>query len=167
MPLSTSEAPHSPTRLLVAIPTEMLGGRLEFAYGVGGGGGHSLSIKSATIEVHGPYMAVASYVSSSGEVPALCMPLARSTVPPNTPLPLALQKENEVIKIKDLHRLSELDVRVDARIRLVTKAFKFEDETEGSDDDDDKVHAYCVVFSPFDRHPRIGKASRPYSPAGS
>ena len=58
---------------------------------------------------------------------------------PNTPLPLALQKENEVIKIKDLYRLSELDVRVDARIRLVTKAFKFEDETEGDDDDDDEV----------------------------
>ena len=81
-----------------------------------------------------------SYVSSSGEVPTLYMPLARSTVSPNTPLHFALQKENAVnIKIKDLHRLSELDVRADARTRLVTKEFKFEDETEGGDDDDDKV----------------------------
>ena len=58
---------------------------------------------------------------------------------PNTPLHFALQKENEVIKIKDLHRLSELDVRVDARTRLVAKALKFEDKTEGADDDDDEV----------------------------
>jgi hypothetical protein len=43
------------------------------------------------------------------------------------------------VYIKDLHRLSELDVRADARTRLVMKGFKFEDETEGGDDDDDKV----------------------------
>ena len=51
--LSKSEAPHSPTRLSVPIPIEVLGGKLEFAYRVGGGGGHSLSIESAAIEVHG------------------------------------------------------------------------------------------------------------------
>ena len=51
--LSTSEAPHHPARLSVAIPTEELGGKLELAYRVGGGGGHSLSIESAAVEVHG------------------------------------------------------------------------------------------------------------------
>jgi hypothetical protein len=84
--------------------------------------------------------AAVSYVNSSGEVPTLCMPLARSTMPPNTPLHFALQKVEDVyVYIKDLHRLSELDVRADARTRLVMKGFKFEDETEGGDDDDDKV----------------------------
>jgi hypothetical protein len=84
--------------------------------------------------------AAVSYVNSSGEVPTLCMPLARSTMPPNTPLHFALQKvEDLYVYIKDLHRLSELDVRADARTRLVMKGFKFEDETEGGDDDDDKV----------------------------
>ena len=53
VPLSTSKAPHDPARLSVAIPTEELGGKLEFAYRVGGGGGHSLSIESAAVEVHG------------------------------------------------------------------------------------------------------------------
>ena len=53
VPLSTSVAPHDPARLSVAIPTDVLGGKLEFAYRVGGGGGHSLSISSAVVEVHG------------------------------------------------------------------------------------------------------------------
>ena len=53
VPLSTSKAPHDPARLSVAIPTEELGGKLELAYRVGGGGGHSLSIESAAVEVHG------------------------------------------------------------------------------------------------------------------
>ena len=53
VPLSTSKAPHDPARLSVAIPTEELGGKLVFAYRVGGGGGHSLSIESAAVEVHG------------------------------------------------------------------------------------------------------------------
>ena len=88
----------------------------------------------------GDVTAVVSYVSSSGEVPTLCMPLARSTMPPNTPLHFALQKvEDLYVYIKDLHRLSELDVRADARTRLVMKGFKFEDDTEGGDDDDNKV----------------------------
>ena len=53
VPLSTSKAPHDPARLSVAIPKGELGGKLEFAYRVGGGGGHSLSIESAAVEVHG------------------------------------------------------------------------------------------------------------------
>ena len=53
VPLSTSKAPHDPARLSVAVPTEELGGKLELAYRVGGGGGHSLSIESAAVEVHG------------------------------------------------------------------------------------------------------------------
>ena len=84
--------------------------------------------------------AAVSYVSSSGEVPTLCLLLARSTVPQNTPLHFALQKVEDLqINIEDLHRLSELDVRVDARARLVAKALKFEDKTEGGGDDDDEV----------------------------
>ena len=51
--LSTSKAPHDPARLSVVIPNEELGGKLELAYRVGGGGGHSLSIESAAVEVHG------------------------------------------------------------------------------------------------------------------
>ena len=51
--LSTSIAPHDPARLSVAIPTKELGGKLEFAYRVGGGGGHSLSIESAAVKVDG------------------------------------------------------------------------------------------------------------------
>ena len=51
--LSTSTAPHDPARLSVAVPTEELGGKLELAYRVGGGGGHSLSIEGAEVEVHG------------------------------------------------------------------------------------------------------------------
>ncbi len=58
---------------------------------------------------------------------------------PNTPLHFTLQKRTEDINIKDLYRLSELDVRADARTRLVAKALKFEDKTEGADDDDDEV----------------------------
>ena len=71
VPLSTSAAPHSPTRLSVAIPTKVLGGKLEFAYRVGGGGGHSLSIESAAIEVHG---AGRSGVLNVGEIKYTSMP---------------------------------------------------------------------------------------------
>jgi hypothetical protein len=40
--------------------------------------------------------AAVSYVNSSGEVPTLCMPLARSTMPQNTPLHVALQKVEDL-----------------------------------------------------------------------
>ena len=91
---------------------------------------------------------------------------------PNTPLDFALQKENAAtIKIEDLHRLRELNVRADARTRLIAKALKFEDKTEGADDDDDEVHACSVnmalysalsTFSPFD--PRMGNSFPPPTP---
>ena len=60
------------------------------------------------------------------------------------PLHFALQKHNQDVVIEDLHRLSELDVRVHARTplaRLVAKALnvKSEDETEGDDNDNDEV----------------------------
>ena len=71
VPLSKSEAPHSPSRLSVAIPTGVLGGKLELAYRVGGGGGHSLSIESAAIEVHG---AGRSGVLNVGEIKYTSMP---------------------------------------------------------------------------------------------
>ena len=45
---------------------------------------------------HGDVIVVVSYVSSSGEVPTLCMPLARSTMPQNTPLHVALQKVEDL-----------------------------------------------------------------------
>ena len=51
--LSSRLRPHDPARLSVAVPAEELGGKLEFAYRVGGGGGHSLSIEGAAVEVHG------------------------------------------------------------------------------------------------------------------
>ena len=50
-PLSRSAAPHATARLTVQLPPSLRGRRVQFGYRVGGGGGHSLSIKGAVVQL--------------------------------------------------------------------------------------------------------------------
>merc|ERR1719409_351308 len=50
-PLSRSVAPHATARLTVQLPPSLRGRRVQFGYRVGGGGGHSLSIKGAVVQL--------------------------------------------------------------------------------------------------------------------
>ncbi len=54
VPLTPRAAPHLIKNVRVVIPKKLLGGDLEFAYRVGGGGGHSLNIENANVVVYGP-----------------------------------------------------------------------------------------------------------------
>jgi len=50
-PLSRSAAPHTTARLAVQLPPSLRGRRVQFGYRVGGGGGHSLSIEGAVVQL--------------------------------------------------------------------------------------------------------------------
>ena len=50
-PLARSVAPHATARLTVQLPPSLCGRRVQFGYRVGGGGGHSLSIKGAAVQL--------------------------------------------------------------------------------------------------------------------
>merc|ERR1719399_280967 len=50
-PLARSVAPHATARLTVQLPPSLRGRRVQFGYRVGGGGGHSLSIKGAVVQL--------------------------------------------------------------------------------------------------------------------
>merc|ERR1719482_1624619 len=50
-PLARSAAPHATARLTVQLPPSLRGRRVQFGYRVGGGGGHSLSIKGAVVQL--------------------------------------------------------------------------------------------------------------------
>merc|ERR1712159_782259 len=50
-PLSRSAAPHATAPLTVQLPPSLRGRRVQFGYRVGGGGGHSLSIKGAVVQL--------------------------------------------------------------------------------------------------------------------
>ena len=50
-PLSRSVAPHATARLTVQLPPSLRGRRVQFGYRVGGGGGHSLSIEGAVVQL--------------------------------------------------------------------------------------------------------------------
>merc|ERR1719263_2013292 len=50
-PLARSVAPHTTARLTVQLPPSLRGRRVQFGYRVGGGGGHSLSIKGAVVQL--------------------------------------------------------------------------------------------------------------------
>ena len=50
-PLARSVAPHATARLAVQLPPSLRGRRVQFGYRVGGGGGHSLSIRGAVVQL--------------------------------------------------------------------------------------------------------------------
>merc|ERR1719359_1780207 len=50
-PLARSVAPHATARLAVQLPPALRGRRVQFGYRVGGGGGHSLSIEGAVVQL--------------------------------------------------------------------------------------------------------------------
>jgi len=50
-PLARSVAPHATATLAVQLPPSLRGRRIQFGYRVGGGGGHSLSIKRAVVQL--------------------------------------------------------------------------------------------------------------------
>ena len=50
-PLARSVAPHATARLAVQLPPSLRGRRVQFGYRVGGGGGHSLSIEGAVVQL--------------------------------------------------------------------------------------------------------------------
>jgi hypothetical protein len=50
-PLARSVAPHATARLTVELPPSLRGRRVQFGYRVGGGGGHSLSIEGAVVQL--------------------------------------------------------------------------------------------------------------------
>ena len=50
-PLARSVAPHATARLAVQLPPALRGRRIQFGYRVGGGGGHSLSIEGAVVQL--------------------------------------------------------------------------------------------------------------------
>merc|ERR1719420_2472787 len=50
-PLARSVAPHAAARLAVQLPPALRGRRIQFGYRVGGGGGHSLSIEGAVVQL--------------------------------------------------------------------------------------------------------------------
>merc|ERR1719420_2934959 len=50
-PLARSAAPHATARLTVQLPPSLRGRRVQFGYRVGGGGGHSLSIEGALVQL--------------------------------------------------------------------------------------------------------------------
>ena len=50
-PLARSVAPHATARLTVQLPPALRGRRIQFGYRVGGGGGHSLSIEGAVVQL--------------------------------------------------------------------------------------------------------------------
>merc|ERR1711881_489691 len=47
----SERAPHATARLTVQLPPSLRGRRVQFGYRVGGGGGHSLSIKGAVVQL--------------------------------------------------------------------------------------------------------------------
>merc|ERR1719420_1739258 len=49
--LARSVAPHATARLTVQLPPSLCGRRVQFGYRVGGGGGHSLSIEGAVVQL--------------------------------------------------------------------------------------------------------------------
>ena len=49
--LSRNVAPHATARLAVQLPPSLRGRRVQFGYRVGGGGGHSLSIEGAVVQL--------------------------------------------------------------------------------------------------------------------
>merc|ERR1719324_1997579 len=50
-PLARSVAPHATARLTAQLPPSLRGRRVQFGYRVGGGGGHSLSIEGAVVQL--------------------------------------------------------------------------------------------------------------------
>merc|ERR1719359_1610564 len=50
-PLARSAALHTTARLTVQLPPSLRGRRVQFGYRVGGGGGHSLSIEGAVVQL--------------------------------------------------------------------------------------------------------------------
>ena len=104
--------------------------------------------------------AVISYVSNSGEVPTLCMPLARSTATPTRPFTSPCRnvlRTSTSRTCTDLASWTCVRTRGPASLRRRSSS-----KTRRKERTTMMTRCYCVAFSPFD--PRIGKASRPHYP---